>query len=246
MGKVTIHVSHAWTLQSAALDDPAPSRPETPKAAVTNRPVTPKQPYKGSLPLAAQVRVTVPSSIAQLVKYYNSCTSAIARRECETASRDILQRLEHLVLASVIHDPVRKDIIRSRMNPTKALDKSQCHPNSIEKTIANPNSLKVNPTALEKTRFFSTEARISVVMLARCKSKHIRDKSMNLLCEALDTNALSTNKHEIMQLQMLWVELVQMFRHVIDARRYNQGIDGKVVVPRGRMSCVSRGHKTVY
>jgi hypothetical protein len=166
-------------------NDAQTNRPVTPKASLTDRPVTPRASFRGSLPLAAQVRVTVPSSISQLVKYYNACDSPNARRECETACRDILERLEHLVLALVIHDPIRKDVIRSRLNTKKA----------------NGIPAQVNEIALEKTRNFATEARISVIMLARCKSKHIRDKSMALLCEALDTNMLSTNSHEVMQLQ---------------------------------------------
>jgi hypothetical protein len=172
--------------------------------------------------LAAQVRVAVPASIAQLVKFYNSCTEPSARRDCETACRDILGRLEHLVLSSDIEDTARKDIIRSRI-----------------KIYSSKSSNNSNPISIEKTRRFATESRISVVMLARCKSKHIRDKSMCLLCEALDTNILSTDKHEVMQLQMIWVELVQMFRHVIDARRYNKSCGKQTTENRNRMSRIS-------
>jgi hypothetical protein len=82
-------------------------------------------------------------------------------------------------------------------------------------------------------------------MLARCKSKQIRDKSMCLLCEALDTNILSTDKYEVMQLQMIWVELVQMFRQVIDARRYNQSCGRQATESRNRMSRVSHTSNSV-
>ncbi|KAI8907191.1 hypothetical protein EDD86DRAFT_255376 [Gorgonomyces haynaldii] len=178
--------------------------------------MTPKATDKSSLPLAAQVRITVPSTIAQLVKFYNQCDTPVLRRECETACRDVLDRLEHLVLISTIPDPLRRDFIRSR---------------------------KGRQQQEQKSHKLAGLGRISVLMLARCRSKHIRDRSMELLVEALDTNELSVSEEEANHLQMLWVELVQMLRHIIDAKRSSQGTVQLQPGPTRRMSQVP---KTFY
>eukprot|EP00842_Homolaphlyctis_polyrhiza_P000351 jgi/Hompol1/1316/HPOL_005557-RA len=66
---------------------------------------------------ASSIRIIVPSSVAQLVKLYNSSQTASQRRACEITARDIIARLEFLVLASTIADAFRKDMIRSRIFP---------------------------------------------------------------------------------------------------------------------------------
>nr|KAJ3422749.1 hypothetical protein HK105_006494 [Polyrhizophydium stewartii] len=63
-------------------------------------------------------------------------------------------------------------------------------------------------------------------MLARCRTSHIRDRAMDLLLEALDTNALATDAHEAQALQHLWSELVHVFRSVIDDRRRRRAMAG--------------------
>ncbi|KAJ3255381.1 6-phosphogluconolactonase [Boothiomyces macroporosus] len=170
-------------------------------------------------PLASYVRVTVPSSIAQLVKYYNAADTPDKKNECEVACMDILDRLQHIILASNIPDNCRIDRMR------QILANGGSSEVFSEKTRLNPKhkvkqaEKQETPEQTERVRSYASESRISVVMLARCRSQTIRTQSMLLLCEALDTNALSTCDHEVMHLQMLWVELVQMMRHVVEARK---------------------------
>ncbi len=117
-----------------------------------------------------------------------------------------MSRLEHLVLASTIPDSQRFDHIRERIKTSS--------PDLLGSRASEPN----RDPASDNTRKSATEARISVLMMTRCKSRSIRDRALLLLCESLDTNLLSTADHELMHLQMLWVELVQLFRHVVDAQ----------------------------
>lgn len=68
-----------------------------------------------------------------------------------------------------------------------------------------------------------------------------------LLVEALDTNVLSSSDHELMHLQMLWVELVQLFRNVFDnsgrlENPNNTVLDQRIVVDgyiENLLTCVS-------
>ncbi|KAI8928069.1 hypothetical protein BC831DRAFT_450288 [Entophlyctis helioformis] len=248
--------------------------------------------------LAAKIRVTVPSSVAQLVRLYNSSTTASQRRACEVAARDIIARLEFLTLASTIPDPFRKDMIRAKIfpampsswatssgassgnhhgassafaatvasgpsaggyhglarrkplkpigrHPTTNCDLSSASPtvavlgdgSGVASSSASGSSANAAAAANQaKTRRFASEARLSVLMLARCRTRHIRDRSMDLLLEALDTNILSTDPEEIQSLQHLWSELVHVFRSVIDDRRRRRAVAGGLAAAAGPVS----------
>ena len=214
MGHVTILVQHAWKMQSS--QNQPDGLPKTYKIRVAPRPVDQSRTLAPP-PLSAHIRVTVPASIAQLVKYFNSSHDDEEIRECETAIRDVLTRLEHLVLASNISDQYRYDHIRAKLQTkTKLLVSSS---KAKSQRVSSASTKESTTITSDRTRKSAAEARISVLMLTRCRSRVIRDKSLMLLCESLDTNALSSSDHEMMHLQMLWVEMVQLFRHVIDAKR---------------------------
>ena len=258
MGKVTIQIQHSWTMQpSKPQEETHISRPASACVLQHAKPVTPKKTNTTPLPLAAQVRITIPSTIAQLVSFYNTCDKPKAKRECDAACRDVLDRMEHMVLASQIMDPIRRDNIRSRLETGKSFQKESSVVSEKTRHFATPSGKprqlttqtfsKETSVALEKTRHFATEARISVLMLSRCRSKHIRHRAMELLCEALDTNTLSVRDHEIMQLQMLWVELVHVLRQYIDAQRAQSSLQQYQNKQHGqrRMSKVYKGPSTV-
>ncbi|KAJ2999296.1 hypothetical protein HDV02_003229 [Globomyces sp. JEL0801] len=236
MGHVTILVQHAWKMQNAhkQMDGNPAMYPINHTARMRGTADTDREVVEtplGIRPLASYVRVTVPSSIAQLVKYYNGADTSDKKAECENACRDILARLETLILSSKITDNHRVDTIRERISKnTDVLSYGdnlifKNHPQKSKLTSLKPEIPTDDTIAIEKNRKFAAEARISALMLARCKSQFIRSSALLLLCEALDTNTLSACDHEIMHLQMLWVELVQMMRHIVDARRSRNGYD---------------------
>lgn len=216
MGFVTIHVQHGWKIESSkSSKNGLPTPYKVPTVSPDSRSLPNSNTESGTLsapglqkpPLSSLIRLTLPASVAQLVKYFNCTQETDQLRELEEAVRDVLSRLELLVLASCIPDPSRFDHIRSRLgSSTTKFDK-----NSNEKINSNSTS--------ETTIKSSTEGRISVLMLTRCRSHLLRERALALLVEALNTNQLSTTPHETMHLQMLWVELVQLFRHVLDTYR---------------------------
>ena len=202
MGFVTIHVQHGWKMEASTHSKnglPTPynlpksssngQKNDNAKSMIAGR-------LKAKPPLSSLVRLTVPASVAQLVKYFNCTQTKAELQELEEAVRDVLCRLEMLVLASCIPDSSRFDLIRSRL-PGKQNER----------------------TPTEKTIKSSSEGRISALMLTRCRSHILREKALALLVESLDTNCLATTPHESMHLQMLWVEIVQFFRHVLDQAR---------------------------
>ncbi|KAH6575431.1 hypothetical protein BASA61_007213 [Batrachochytrium salamandrivorans] len=92
-------------------------------------------------------------------------------------------------------------------------------PYSYNIAAKRPSRYIHNETAVSKTTRFASEARLSVLMLTRCKTQRIRDHAIDLLLESLDTNALSTTPEELHCLQHLWTELAHIFRSVVDDRR---------------------------
>ncbi|KAJ3369784.1 hypothetical protein HDU91_006908 [Kappamyces sp. JEL0680] len=204
---VTILLQHAWKV-TPNLPNGLPATYKVPQSALLWSETEPAA--TADLmppPLAAHIRITIPASIAQLVKFYNSSSKIREMQECETTVRDVLSRLEHLVLASNIPDHNRFDRVREKMRQE-----------SRKALLQKPETASTPKEPTDHKRKAASEARISVLMMTRCKSHGIRDRALLLLCEALDTNQLSSSNHELMHLQMLWVELVQLFRHVVDAR----------------------------
>jgi hypothetical protein len=157
-----------------------------------------------------QVRITVPSTVAQLVKEYNGCQPGKQKDALFAICLDTLSKLQLLIMSSAIYDSSRKD--------------SKEKYDSL--SIRDPNTM-AQARAKDKTRQFAAEARVSLVMLARCNSRVIRDKAWLLLTEALDINHLSLVDGEIHSLQMLCVELIQVLRQIIEARRQRLHLDDK-------------------
>ena len=287
MGRVTVLVEHAWAMQSSS------NQQESIVARPVNKPVDIEPPPrpKQKVPLSSKIRVTVPESVAELVRLYNNCQTPEQRRTCEIAARDVISRLEYLVLSSTIPDTFRNDRIRSLIFPAKNLAAPRLNPpsnmplgaipgasarstkaslaraaNTI-KRLQSPNlfSMKAglpdsSPTAPtpvdspgsdkrtshEKTIQFVAEARSSVLMLARCRTRHIRDRCMDLLLEALDTNITSSNQEEIRSLQYLWTELVHVFRGVIDDRRSRRANAGSLSITTNQAQLIHPSSMTSY
>jgi hypothetical protein len=219
MGYVTILVQHAWKVQNADKQrDGVPASYEIDKAArgMVRAMSAARKVQLASKPLISHVRVNVPSSIAQLVSYYNTCEDPRDREDCETAVLDTLYRLEHLLTQSTVNDSQRQQYIRLCLPPPGGVSGfSKCKidrrsKKSIEQSLISQAQISTK---------YAAEARISVLMLARCNSKYVRDSALLLLMEALDTNQISNSDHEIMHLQMLWVELVEMVRTILSVRR---------------------------
>jgi hypothetical protein len=204
MGFVTIHVQHGWKMEAATHSKnglPTPYSVSNSSASqnrqeTENIKINTTGKLKAKPPLSSLIRLTVPASVAQLVKYFNCTQTKGELHELEEAVRDVLCRLEMLVLASYIPDSSQ---IRFRMRTTTK---------QTEKSVPTETTIKS-----------SSEGRISALMMTRCRSKILRDKSLALLVDALDTNYLATSPHETMHLQMLWVEMIQLFRHVLDTLR---------------------------
>lgn len=200
MGKVTITVEHAWTLSSGSgADIYSEVKPQTAQILAKTRAVTPRTQPTTRLPLAAQVRMAVPETILEFSRYYNSLLGTLEHRECELSARDILQRLANLAMASTIDDPAREDPVRNSMKLSSKSGKS-------------------NRANMHHVVAFAAKARISLLMLSKCRSKNIREQSFYILCEALDTNRLSQTTEDICDLRTLWIELIMMLKQVVRAR----------------------------
>ncbi|KAJ8325251.1 hypothetical protein QVD99_006007 [Batrachochytrium dendrobatidis] len=281
MGHVTVLVQHAWAMQSmAAAKKPNQHGADKRKPITQNTNLKKNQSVNAStmpIPktlaqitsrkvLPSQIRVTVPSSVAQLVNMYNSSQTVAQRQTCQATACDILARLEHLVLASIIHDPFRKDMVRSsiypvldsastgvftkaagahRQKPLKSLGQAalaNSHPSTLSAVFSSPiidpvfkphhdsKFIGNSNSSASKTTQFASEARLSVLMLSQCRTRHIRDRAMDLLMESLDTNILSTHMEETICLQHLWIELVHVLRHTIDGRRRHRAVSGGISI----------------
>jgi hypothetical protein len=219
MGHVTVLIQHAWKMQNSRVQyDGIPISYKIDRVArLGGLDAVPFITPLAARPLIAHVRINTPSSIAQLVSYYNACQINNEISECEVACFDVLLRLEKLILPSAIPDMTRqthyKLILKRHVKP-----KGLLLPKESKKT-AQLIKIKEPTQSKETNRKTVAEARISLLILARCRSIIIRDHSLILLCEALETNNLDTSEHEIMHLQMLWVELVHLMRQILDFRK---------------------------
>jgi hypothetical protein len=231
MGHVTILVQHAWKIQNSSKQKNGnPTGYDIDRVARgMARPVTAhKKDDLPDKPLAAYIRVTEPGSVAQLVNYYNSCEDGKEKSGCETTCQDILYRLEHMILQSSVPDSQRQKAVKFSLPRRKLVANRGLFIPKLDRRAKKYTEIGTHQSH-ENTSKYAAEARISVLMLARCQSKSIKELAMLLLCEALDTNQLCTSEHEIIHLQMLWVELVQMLRNIVDMRRQEQSQSGTEV-----------------
>lgn len=140
--------------------------------------------------LASQIRITSPDSVLRLVSMHNEVSifpgpHSREAKECELACRDVLVRLEHLILASNIPDEFRIDQLKGMLK------------------------YSADVASTERTRHFAALARVSVVHLAGCISISVRSRAIQMLVEALSVNSLSDVDDEIMQLNYLLKSIVQ-------------------------------------
>jgi hypothetical protein len=212
MGCITILVQHAWKMQnqSKQIEGNLANYEINKVARGVIRPISAaRKDDLSTKPLSSHVRVTIPSSVAQLVSYYNTCQTIRERKDCELACIDLLYRLEQITHQSTNIDQQKRKIY-FQLPAQAGVSISRKHRNSRN---------QFEKSSLSKGTKYAAEARISILMLSRSNSKRIREYALLLLCEALDTNGLISSEHELMHLHMLWVELVQMLSNVIQVRQ---------------------------
>ena len=145
------------------------------------------------------VRLTDIKSVIRFTDQFNRSDSA-NRRFLESEARDILDRLARLSLQSSILDPVRIDPIRQSLK-------------AVRKPVT-PDSV-----GQDKTRFYAAQARISLVAFGTSQALHLRDKALDILIEALDTNLLSYDASESKCLFDLIIHLKKAVQIAVDNTR---------------------------
>jgi hypothetical protein len=160
---------------------------------------SPSRPSKGRKK-SADVRLTDIKSVARLIEKFNRSDSTIAQQIIDVEIRDVLDRLARLSLQSSIPDTARIDPIRVSL-----------------KAVKKP--LSSDFIAQDKTRFYAAQGRISLVAYANCKTRHLSDKALDILIEALDTNLLSFDGSESQCLFELIVQLTCALQVSIDKAR---------------------------
>ncbi|KAJ3220339.1 karyopherin beta [Dinochytrium kinnereticum] len=191
MGFVTVLVQHAWAMQPAGSEEQEYSAEQKP----SQNGVT-----------MSNIRVSVPSSIHSFVKAYNSGSRKNHER-FETMAADIMARLENMVFSSIISDPSRKDNVRLSIAIANRNKEKQDEEKNVDKS---PSS---------KTKRYCAQARRSLLALSRIKSQEIRDRCLELLLEALDTNELASDDAEVANLLLFVNEIADVLEMAIIQRR---------------------------
>jgi hypothetical protein len=158
---------------------------------------------------STDVRLTDIKSVAQLIERFNRSDSSLTHLDIEI--RDVLDRLARLCLQSSIPDTARIDPIRVFL-----------------KAVKNPVSSDL--IAQDKNRFYAAQGRISLVAYANCKTRHLSDKALDILIEALDTNLLSFDGSESQSLFELIVNLIQALQISFDKARSEEPEKMRVTV----------------
>jgi hypothetical protein len=143
------------------------------------------------------IRLTESESLKKLVNVYNSTTKPETRRKYEHEIRDLLQRLQGLILQSSIVDENRVDSFRSSENAAAARKST-------------------NSSFSEKTRRYSSQARSSLVAFSFCRAKALREKGLDVLNEALNINYLGSDSFELDNLLILLKELQSAVETLVD------------------------------
>ncbi|KAJ3414575.1 hypothetical protein HDV05_006314 [Chytridiales sp. JEL 0842] len=214
MGFVTVLIQHSWAMQPAGAAD----IPDGQKAT-----------HGSDAKLSDNVRISVPSSVASFVKVFNMANSDALRRKCDNMALDILARLEHMVLTSCVTDNLRKDPMRGSLKsqeemvvsvkPTKQQKPKKSDSETPTRDSGTSKSTEKDTVSRVKKRRYASQARRSVVALAKARSRYIRAKAMDLVLEALDTNELDVDEVEITNLLLLVTELVEFVESTIEGRK---------------------------
>ncbi|KAJ3240765.1 hypothetical protein HDU78_002117 [Chytriomyces hyalinus] len=219
MTHITVLVQHAWAMQPAGVAPAKPSEAEHSSSKGSPRAKIPR------------VRVSIPSTVGNFVYLFNLEThTAETRALLDAQALDILARLEDLALASSIRDPLRKDPMLEQSHAHKAkLFKTKPAPlvpkksARIQTPFPNPaaptSSSSSTLSSATSSRRYAAQARRSLLVLATCRSRTIRSRSMGLLMEALDTNELGSDDGEVAALLLLVKELGDVLESAIGARR---------------------------
>lgn len=157
------------------------------------------------------VRLTEGKTVSKLIEKFNRSDSAVAHQSMEVEIRDVLDRLAKLSLQSCIVDTARIDPIRVSLNAVKKLVSSDL-------------------IGQDKTRLYAAQARISLVAYAHCINRHLSDKALNILLEALDTNRLSFDGSESSCLFQLIIQLTRALQVSIDKARSEDTSEMRVAV----------------
>ncbi|KAJ3236793.1 hypothetical protein HDU81_010362 [Chytriomyces hyalinus] len=219
MTHITVLVQHAWAMQPAGV---APAKPSDTEHSSS------KGPARAKIP---RVRVSIPSTVGNFVYLFNLEThTAETRALLDAQALDILARLEDLALASSIRDPLRKDPMLEQSHAHKAKlfktkpallipKKSTRIQTPFPNPAAAPSSSTSTLSSATSSRRYAAQARRSLLVLATCRSRTIRSRSMGLLMEALDTNELGSDDGEVAALLLLVKELGDVLESAIGARR---------------------------
>ena len=157
------------------------------------------------------VRLTDFKSVAKLIERFNQSDPSITQKPIEVEVRDVLDRIARLSLQSSILDTARVDPIRVSL-----------------KAVKKPDSSDI--VGQDKTRSYAAQARISLVAYDACKTLHLRDKALDILLEALDTNILSFDRSESNALFQLIIQLTKALQFAIDKARSEDPAQMRVAV----------------
>jgi hypothetical protein len=202
MGFVTVLVKHNWSLQ--------PSQTNR-QLTVSSATATAHQQQSSSSKMTNSkklTRLTDKASIQMFIKRYNVAASDNERQHLESEIRELLDRLSRLVLLSCLSDPVRQDSIRQSL-------KSVFNIKAKTKIAGKKFDARQEPS-VEKTKVVASQARLSLICYSYCRTKHIKDKAMDILLEALNTNVLAYDSKETELLFDLVDELRLALEHTVD------------------------------
>ncbi|KAJ3351951.1 hypothetical protein HDU83_008474 [Entophlyctis luteolus] len=246
---VTVLVQHAWAMQpsTSAAQHPAPG--QTGETAQT-LPSGKKSGHRAIVPKIPTVRVSVPASVAEFVAVFNAVHAldatiaagsgdvradviAAAVDRADAKARDVLARLEDLVLASSITnervrtrpratgDARRHDAMREAARARKAAwyKPRKGAAGGAGGADAGAGSDGRGTALRIQTRRYAAQARRSLLVLASARSRMLRRNCLALLVEALDTNELGFDDAEVASLLLLVKELGDMLESALAARR---------------------------
>lgn len=157
------------------------------------------------------IRLTDIKSVAKLIERFNRSDSTMAQQLLEVEIRDVLDRLARLSLQSSIPDIARIDPIRGSLKAMKKMEVSDL-------------------VWRDKTMFYSAQARISLVAYSTCKIRHLGNKALDILLEALDTNLLSFDVSESNRLFQLIIQQTKALQTLIDKARSEDFSEMRVAV----------------
>ena len=206
MGFVTILVQHSWSMVPNGSENSTKSNLVSPASRNSQKRSDSKSNSVNKSIKSNQVRLTDLSSIRSFMEAYNRASTVYQRQIMECEIRDILDRLSRLTLQSSITDTGRIDTIRSSLKPVRS------------------HSQTSSESGSDKTRFYAAQARLSLVVFSSCRTRHLRERALDILLESLDTNALSYDPQESKLLFQLLDELRMALELVVDRARSKRSL----------------------